>query len=108
MFRMLAEGAPQGGSILSLIIPVGLIFVLMYFMIIRPQRRQEQKRREMIAAITKNDRVLTAGGIIGVVTNLKDDELTLRIDDARDVKVRVTRTAVTMVLEREDKKEAGD
>jgi preprotein translocase subunit YajC len=87
---------------------VGLIFVLMYFMIIRPQRRQEQKRREMIAAITKNDRVLTAGGIIGVVTNLKDDELTLRIDDARDVKVRVTRTAVTMVLEREDKKEAGD
>jgi preprotein translocase subunit YajC len=105
---MLAEGAPQGGSILSLIIPVGLIFVLMYFMIIRPQRRQEQKRREMIAAITKNDRVLTAGGIIGVVTNLKDDELTLRIDDARDVKVRVTRTAVTMVLEREDKKEAGD
>ncbi|MEN8152060.1 MAG: preprotein translocase subunit YajC, partial [Planctomycetota bacterium] len=94
MFWLLAqETAEEGGSILTNYQPfflMAIIFALMWFMFIRPQRKQEQNRKAMIAAITKNDRVLMNGGLFGTVMNAKDgeDEITIRIDDNRDVKVR--------------------
>jgi preprotein translocase subunit YajC len=81
-----------------------IIFGLMWFMFIRPQRKQEAARRAMIAGVRKNDRIVTTGGILGVVTNVKeqDEEVTIRIDDARDVKVRVLRNNIAAVLNRKD------
>ncbi len=110
MLRLLAEEAAPGreGGILQFLILMAPMIVIFYFLLIRPQRKQQQRMREMIAAIAKNDRVLTTGGIIGTVTNIKDDEFTIRIDDDQGVKVRIARSAVTAVLGKEEKKEGGE
>ena len=81
-----------------------IIFALMWFMFIRPQRKQEQARRGMIASLKKNDRILMNGGLYGVVTNVKDneDEITIRIDEKSDVKVRVSRNMVATVVSKKD------
>jgi len=81
-----------------------IIFALMWFMFIRPQRKQEQTRRGMIASIKKNDRILMNGGLYGVVMNVKDqdDEITIRIDEKSDVKVRVSRSMIASVVDKKD------
>ena len=84
---------------LMLLLPMVLIF---YLLILRPQRKQEANRKAMIAALKKNDRVLTSGGLLGVVTNVKEDEITIRVDDSRDVKVRIAPNFVTAVLNRKE------
>jgi len=75
-----------------------LMFAVVYLLLIRPQKKRDQERRAMIAAISKNDKVVTQGGIIGVVTNTKDDEVTIRIDDEKNVRIRVRRDFITGVL----------
>jgi preprotein translocase subunit YajC len=93
-----AEG-PLGGSG-SLIFMLGAMFLIMYLLVFRPQRKREKERKAMIAAVKKNDRVLTSGGIIGVVTNAKDHDVTIRIDDDKNVRIRVSRNYITAVLDR--------
>jgi preprotein translocase subunit YajC len=103
MFPFLAaEGGDQGGgplSFLVLLLPMILIF---YLLILRPQKKQEANRKAMIAAVKKNDRVLTNGGLLGVVTNVRDDEVTIRVDEARDVKVRISSNFIASVVNKED------
>lgn len=109
MFPFLAQagdGAKAPGFDLTALLPFVLLFVIMYLLFIRPQRKQEARKREMLSMIQKNDRILTTGGIYGVVTNVKDDELTIRIDDARDVKVKVARSFVATVVNKKEGEEA--
>ena len=72
--EQLAQAAPQGGSgaFISMIIPFALMFLLLYVLIIRPQRKKEQERLGMIQNVKKNDYVLTTGGIYGTVIGVKD------------------------------------
>lgn len=97
MITVLAQDGQTGGGLTQMLIMMLPIFLLMYFLLIRPQRKQEARRREMIAALKKNDHVMTNGGILGVVVNVKDDEITLRVDDSRDVKIRVHRNFIASV-----------
>ena len=103
MFQLLAEAPQTEGSpwmnMLVLMLPMVLIF---YFLLIRPQKKQEAQRRAMIAAIKKNDRILTNGGMYGVVTNVIDDDLVIRVDDTNKVKVRITMSAVAAVINQKD------
>ena len=92
----------QGRGFMDFFVLMVPIFVIMYLLLIRPQRKQEKARQAMIAAVTKNDRIMTNGGIHGVVTNVKDDEVTIRVDDARDVKIRVSRNFIAAVLNRKE------
>ena len=71
--------ATTGGieQILGLIVPLALMFGLMYLLLIRPQKKKEKKLREQINAMVVGDTVITIGGIVGRVVNLKDDEVTL-------------------------------
>ena len=80
--------------------PMVAIFLLFYFIILRPQRRQEQARREQLAALKKNDRVVTVGGIHGTVTNVRpdEDEVTIRVDDVTNTKLRVSRASIARVV----------
>jgi preprotein translocase subunit YajC len=101
-----AEDAPApggGGGIDQLLVsmlPFVAIFVLFYFLLIRPQRREQSRRQEMLAEVKKNDRVLTAGGIFGVVTNVRReaDEVTIKVDEATNTKLRMTLSSVSRVL----------
>ncbi len=76
---------------------IGFLF---YFLLIRPQRREQGRRQSMIDALKKNDRVVTAAGIIGVVTNVNTDadEVTVKVDEANNTKLRMTRSSITRVL----------
>ncbi|MCB1427825.1 MAG: preprotein translocase subunit YajC [Nitratireductor sp.] len=87
-----------GGSsdMLISILPFILIFVIMYFLIIRPQRQQLKQREAMLAAIRRNDTIITGGGVVGKVTKVIDDS-ELEVEIAANTKVRVLRSMVADV-----------
>jgi len=89
----------QGLSgMMPMLITMGAIFIIFYMLMIRPQKKKEQERRAMIEAIKKNDEVVTIGGIHGVVTGLREDEVTLKVDEASNVKLRMARSAISRVV----------
>jgi preprotein translocase subunit YajC len=89
-------GAPGGGDFLIQFLPFILIFVIMYFLIIRPQRQKAQRHRDMVANLRRGDTVVTAGGLIGKVSKVVDEnELQLEVADG--VKVRLVRGMVAEV-----------
>ena len=75
------------------------IFVLMYFWMGRGRRKQEAKRKEMLAALKKGDKVTSVGGIIGTVVEARDDELVVKIDENNNIRVRFARWAMRGVGE---------
>lgn len=94
-FAQTAGGA-GGGDILMSILPFLLIFVIMYFIIIRPQRAQMKKRDEMLKAIRRGDQVVTGGGFLGKVTKVVDDN-EVEVEIAEGVKVRTLRGMISDV-----------
>lgn len=93
-----AQGiGPGGGFDLMSFAPILAIVVVFYFMLFRPQQKKAKQHREMLAAVKRGDRIVTAGGIIGTVTKvLNDAELTVEI--AEGVRVRVVRATITDIL----------
>ena len=90
-------GAPAGGSdLLIQFMPFVLIFVIMYFLIIRPQRQKAQRHRDMVANLRRGDTVVTAGGLIGKVAKVVDEN-ELQIELAEGVKVRAVRGMIAEV-----------
>lgn len=85
-----------GGDLLIGILPFVLIFVIMYFLIIRPQRQQMKAREAMLAAIRRNDTIVTGGGVVGKVTKVIDDN-EVEVEIAKDIRVRVVRSMVAEV-----------
>jgi preprotein translocase subunit YajC len=68
--------------------PFIIVIGVFYFMVIRPQQKQQKQRREMLDALKKGDRVVTIGGIYGEITLLKEDYVTLKVADKVEIKVR--------------------
>jgi len=91
--------AQQPGSSLGMFVPLLFIVVLGYFFMIRPMRRQEQQRQALLGALKKNDRVVTSGGIIGIVASIKDkeDEVTLKVEESSNVRLRMTKSSITRI-----------
>lgn len=89
-----AEGAAGGmpGGSFAQFIPLILIFVVFYFLLIRPQQRQAKKHQVYLNELKKGNKVITKGGILAEITGLTDSVLTLEIADS--VKIRVTRDAI--------------
>lgn len=82
-------------------LPLVLIFVVFYFLLIRPQQQKAKENRQMISALKRGDRVVTGGGIIGTVVRA-DGADEVSIDIAEGVRVRVVRTTITNVLAKPD------
>ena len=91
-----AGGAPPGFDLISLL-PLVLIFVVFYFLLIRPQQKKMKQHRDMIGALKRGDRVLTSGGIIGTVIK-EEGDTELLVEIAKDVRVRVARHMVSDML----------
>ena len=85
-----------GGSILELLFPLILVGVIMWFLVIRPQRQQAKQRQEMLDAVKRNDTVVTGGGVVGKITKVIDDA-EVEVQIAPDVKVRVMRAMIADV-----------
>ncbi len=93
-----ATGAASDGGAAGFfvsIFPLVLIFVIFYFLLIRPQQRRMKEHRAMIGGVKKNDTVVTAGGVIGKVTKVTDDEVEVEI--ASGVRVRVVKATLSDV-----------
>jgi preprotein translocase subunit YajC len=92
-----AQGAPAGSSEMMLqMAPFVLIFVIMYFLILRPQQKRAKDHQAMVKAIRKGDMVVTSGGIVGKVTKVIDDnEVEIQIAD--NVRIRQMRPMITEV-----------
>ncbi|WP_425070737.1 preprotein translocase subunit YajC [Sagittula sp. S175] len=90
---------------LSSFVMMGLIFAIMYFLLIRPQQKKVKEHKAMIEAIRRNDIVITQGGIIGKVSKVKDDN-ELEIEIAEGVKVRVMRATIATVKSKTEPAEA--
>ena len=104
---VLAQQAPAGdqppgggASQFSFLLPLVVIFVLFWFLLIRPQKQKDKERQRILGALKKNDHVVTIGGIHGVVVSLKpeDDEVILKVDETSNVKLRVSRSAIARVV----------
>jgi preprotein translocase subunit YajC len=93
-----AQGGPGvgGPGPLVTILPFILIFVIMYFMVIRPQQKKSKEHQEMLNKLKRNDEVMTSGGIYGKVIDLKETVVTLEV--APNVRVRVHRPQISAVL----------
>ena len=79
---------------------MAILFAIMYFMMIRPQRRREKERKAMIAAVKTGDRVLLTSGILGHIRNVKENSLIVQIAD--NTKVEVVKAAVSQVLAKDE------
>jgi len=98
-FAQTAPAAAAGGDMLSSLgsmLPLVLMFVVLYFVMIRPQMKRQKEARAMIEALAKGDEVATAGGLLGKITSVGDQYLGLEI--AGGVEVKIQRTAVVQVL----------
>ena len=83
----------QQASMLGSFLPLILIFVIFYFMLIRPQKKQEKKTQQMRASLEVGDEIITVGGIIGTIVVIKDDHLVIETGSDRS-KIRITRWAI--------------
>jgi preprotein translocase subunit YajC len=107
-FWLLAQGEAQPaqdpGGFLRFMGPMVIIMFLFYFMLIRPQKRKEQELREMVRNVKENDRVVTIGGIYGVVTNVQRDadRVTIRVDEGTGTKLKINMSAIARVLTAEE------
>lgn len=96
-----AEGAPGGGTDMSFFVMMGMIFLVFYLLVMRPQQRQQREREQMIKNAAKGDRVVTTGGIHGVVTGVADDSVTVEIAKVKGgarVEVEVSRSGLSSVV----------
>ncbi len=82
--------------LVQFIIPYAFIFVIFYLIIFRPRKAEQQKRKNLLASIKKNDEIITAGGIHGTIVNVKETTVSVRIDD--NVKMEIDKDAITSVV----------
>ena len=79
--------APQQSPIMSFV-PIILIFAIFYFVLIRPQKKNQKEHALMLDSLKKNDEVVTSGGVLGTIVNIQNDIITLRVDDNTRIKVQ--------------------
>lgn len=82
----------KGGP--STLILFGLMAVVMYFMLFRGPRKKQQQHKQMVQKLKKNDKVRTIGGIIGTIVEVKDDEITLKVDESNNTKIKIATSAI--------------
>ncbi len=90
-------GGAGGGDFITTMLPLVMIFVVFYFLLIRPQQKRAKEQKAKIAAIRRGDRVVTGGGFIGTVAKIVDDNEVL-VEIAEGVRVRVVRQTITDVV----------
>lgn len=96
---MMTTGTPATGieSIAGLVVPLVLMFGLMYLFLIRPQKKKEKKLRDQISAMIVGDNIVTIGGVVGRIVNLKDDEVTISTSVANTL-ITFKKSAINTVV----------
>ena len=99
-----------GGGLGTMLVPMVAIFAIFYFLLIRPQQRQQREQQAMLKSVAKGDKVVTSGGLHGVVTGTTDDVLTLEIASAggQRVQVKVDRARIDRRVAKAESGKGGD
>src|SRR4029078_4868022 len=97
-------GSGSGSGTLLSLVPFVLIFVIFYFMLILPQQKKQKQQKAMMDALKKGDKIITASGIWGTVTNLGKETVTLQISD--NTKIKMQREYIARLRSEEDDKDA--
>lgn len=100
-----AMGVPPGGpgegaSTVSFFLPLIIIFFIFYILILLPQKKEKRKTAEMRANLKKGDKVITAGGVRGIIASVKEDTVTVKVDD--NVKIDFSKSAISQVVNKSD------
>ncbi len=99
--NLYAQGAGQGQqSLLGMLIPFILIFAVFYLIVILPARKRQKQHQRMVESLKPGDKIITAGGIYGVVTGVKEDRIEIKI--APNVKVEITKGSVAAMIGKEE------
>ena len=96
-FAQAAGAAPGGAAAFAQFLPIVLIFVIFYFLLIRPQQKKMKDHRAMVEALRRGDQVVTSGGIVGKVSKVQEDGM-VEVEIADGVKVKVIRHTISQVL----------
>ena len=105
--NLLIAMAPQGGSgagggsMVSTFVMFGAIFLIFYFMIIRPQQKRAKEREKLLSSIEKGDKVITSGGVHGTVAGVEEKTILLQVTE--NVKLKIERSAITTIVNRDSK-----
>lgn len=81
---------------------IGLMLVVMYLFLFRGPRKKQQQHKQMVQSLQKNDRIRTIGGIIGTVVDIKDDEITLKVDESNNTKIKIAPSAIGKNLSKDN------
>ena len=92
---MSPQGGDGGGSLVSTLIMFGAIFLIFYFMIIRPQQKKAKERNKLLSNLEKGDKIITSGGVHGIIAGL--DEKTVLVQVSDNLKMKIERSAITTV-----------
>ena len=97
-----AQGAaPAGGDFITSLVPLVLIFVIFYFLLIRPQQKRAKEHKNMVESLRRGDQVITAGGMVAKVTKVKEGE-EIQVEIAEGVRVTIYRSTITTVLSKSE------
>ena len=94
LLAMASSGEGGGAGGLGMLLPIVLIFLIMYFLMIRPQQKKHREHQAMLQALKKGDRVITSGGLLATVLNIKEKENIVVLKLAENVKVEAQKSAI--------------
>lgn len=94
------SGTEGGPSLFTSFIPILLLFVIFYFLLIRPQQKKQKQHQGLISNLRRGDKIVTNGGLYGTVVDVKDHVIVLKIAD--DIKVELVKNAVATVIEKRE------
>jgi preprotein translocase subunit YajC len=96
-----SQAQPQG-SPMSLLVMFVIFIGIFYFIALRPRQKEQKKRDQMLKAIKKYDKVMTIGGIIGTVMEVREDEIIIKVDDNSNTRIKFTRSAIQRIISTAD------
>jgi preprotein translocase subunit YajC len=102
MLILLAEDPPQQGREIGFLVPMLAIFAVIYFMVLRPMKKQDQERQKMASNLKKNDDVLTNSGIFGTIVDVGEGEDRITVKIADNVRVKMTKGSILRNLTNEE------
>ncbi|HYX82433.1 MAG TPA: preprotein translocase subunit YajC [Gemmatimonadales bacterium] len=95
LLALFAPSGQGGPGLTAFIIQIGLFIAIFYFLLIRPQRRQQEQHKQLLSSLQRGDKVVTSSGIVGEVVHIKDEEVTIRSGEAKFVILRSGITSIT-------------
>ena len=102
MLLSTAAASSGTGALLSLVIPLAIFFLLMYFMIMRPQKKEQQRVKNMLAAMEVGDTVVTTSGFYGVLINITEEDVIVEFGNNRNCRIPMRKSAIAEVEKASD------